>query len=177
MSQAVWSPSGGPPESGKKAHLLTFRVRSGLREKLQAAAAENQRSISEEVEHKLIISFEREATAAIFFGGRHNANLLRRQALAIALVEEQTRKTWVEDDHTRIKCYFAAAEALKASFDLEASAQKERHEEENKGSSPGAIAEATQPPRGVGLRKVKLGERKLSPYSPPKVAMRRPQVK
>jgi hypothetical protein len=50
------------PAAQRKRNNLTFRVRDQLRERLEKAAAANDRSISEEIEHRLNRDFGWEAT-------------------------------------------------------------------------------------------------------------------
>jgi 1,6-anhydro-N-acetylmuramate kinase len=46
-------------ENLKRRHNLTFRIRSDLRAKIQAAADKYDRSLSEELERRIELSFDR----------------------------------------------------------------------------------------------------------------------
>jgi hypothetical protein len=64
-AQVVEAPSkkrGRPSKwsDGPSSRMLTFRTRDGLRERLQLAAGKSGRSVSEEIEYRLMLSFERE---------------------------------------------------------------------------------------------------------------------
>jgi hypothetical protein len=66
---------GGRPATGKRG-TFTFRVTDQLRNKLELAAAEAKRPVSEEIEARLERSFDREAllaqvTAAVARGAAH----------------------------------------------------------------------------------------------------------
>ena len=58
---------GRPPRHGGERLIKnrTFRVRGGLDEKLLAAAAASERSVSEEIEFRLIQSFNRDTMEAV----------------------------------------------------------------------------------------------------------------
>jgi len=63
MSDEKPKRKGGRPAKsaeGKATRNLTFRTRDSLREKLSEAAAASHRSISEEIEHRLQRSFNRD---------------------------------------------------------------------------------------------------------------------
>ena len=53
------------PENDRKNTYLGFRVRDGMREKLEAAAVAGGRSPSEEIERRLVASFEAETLMAV----------------------------------------------------------------------------------------------------------------
>jgi hypothetical protein len=78
-------PRGRPPrrEGERLSKNRTFRVRGGLDEKLQAAAAASGRSVSEEIEFRLDQSFDRDAFIGLVVGGDKNANVLRTIATAM----------------------------------------------------------------------------------------------
>ena len=56
------------PEAERKVGNLTFRTRGGLRAKLEVAAEESGRSVSEEIEHRLQVSFDQNAFALQVYG-------------------------------------------------------------------------------------------------------------
>jgi hypothetical protein len=78
-------PRGRPPrhEGERLSKNRTFRVRGGLDEKLQAAAAVSGRSVSEEIEFRLDQSFDRDAFIGLMVGGDENARILRTIAIAM----------------------------------------------------------------------------------------------
>lgn len=116
------NPGGRPPKypnEGKRP-TLTFRCRPSLQEKLQAAASEADRSVSEEVERRLDKSFEdadliaavgaavrQETNAGIerLVGGKENFDLLVQLSHGIAIANHTTGKSWTEDSATRQMVY------------------------------------------------------------------------
>lgn len=87
-----------------KAGVMTFRVRAGMRENIQASAEKRGLSISEEVERRLNLSFD-------IATNPHNDYVVRSVAEAISRVEEITRKSWSEDLSTARMCHSAVAAA------------------------------------------------------------------
>jgi hypothetical protein len=73
---------------GEKRPTLTFRVRGGLHEQLQAAAARSGLSLSEEIERRVALTFDDVDALARMVGGLVRAG----QAL--------TGRTWREDPDT-----------------------------------------------------------------------------
>ena len=72
---------GGRPRKhpqGNRIPTLAFRVRAGLRDKLEAGAKQNERSISEEIEQRLEHSFQED---------QRTSNLSDGQKLAVRAVE------------------------------------------------------------------------------------------
>ena len=63
---------GRPPiaEEDRKAGNLTFRTRGSLRSQLEETAKQSGRSVSEEIEHRLQISFDRRSVAMEMYGDR-----------------------------------------------------------------------------------------------------------
>jgi Arc-like DNA binding domain len=96
------------PEADRKRANLTFRTRSGMREKLEAAAAQSGRSVSEEVEYRLERSFQQAESIADILGGVATANLLLLISMAIQEVEKATGKSWREDAGTYDRMKLAA---------------------------------------------------------------------
>jgi hypothetical protein len=78
-------PRGRPPrhQGERLSKNRTFRVRGGLDEKLQAAAAAFGRSVSEEIEFRLDQSFDRDEIIELFIGGDENAKALQTIARAM----------------------------------------------------------------------------------------------
>lgn len=69
---------GRPPiaQEDRKAGNLTFRTRANLREQLEEAAQQSGRSVSEEIEHRLQTSFDRNAVAMQVYGS-HGTDLIK----------------------------------------------------------------------------------------------------
>jgi hypothetical protein len=90
-------PRGRPPrhQGERLSKNRTFRVRGGLDEKLQAAAAASGRSVSEEIEFRLDQSFDRDAFIGLVLGGDENAKVLRTIALVMKL--ESRNGHWLKD--------------------------------------------------------------------------------
>lgn len=82
----------------KKGHSLQFRARPALRSKLDEAAAEAGRSLSEEIEYRLTKSFEGGAdrAAELLFGSRMNVHHLTMYAAVLDSISDLARK--VSDD-------------------------------------------------------------------------------
>jgi predicted transcriptional regulator len=57
------------PESLKRRHNVTFRIRDDLRAKLQTAADLSDRSLSEELERRIELSFDRSEAVRDLIGG------------------------------------------------------------------------------------------------------------
>jgi hypothetical protein len=72
-------PRGRPPrhQGERLSKNRTFRVRGGLDEKLEAAAAASERSVSEEIEFRLDQSFDRDEIIERFIGGDEGAEALQ----------------------------------------------------------------------------------------------------
>jgi hypothetical protein len=91
------SPPGRPPRhpGERLSKNRTFRVRGGLDEKLQAAAAASGRSVSEEIEFRLDQSFDRDAFIGLVLGGDENAKVL--QTIATVMKLESRNGHWLKD--------------------------------------------------------------------------------
>ncbi|MCJ2082772.1 hypothetical protein [Methylobacterium sp. J-090] len=61
------------PEEERKSGNLTFRTRGSLRAQLETAAQESGRSVSEEIEHRMQLSFDRKAVALQIYGDSNTA--------------------------------------------------------------------------------------------------------
>ena len=131
MAESAKTPNKGgrPPKdpSGGKRPTLTFRCRSALQEKLQASAAEADRSMSEEVERRLEQSFEaadlettlskviqQRENAGIekLVGGKENLDLLIQLSHAIVLEHLRSGKHWFDDEGTRERVYQGICSSL-----------------------------------------------------------------
>jgi hypothetical protein len=77
----------------------TFRVRGGLDEYLQAAAAASGRSVSEEIELQLELARERKERM-IEEWGPDVFRIADRAARSLRHIEEYTGKSWQEDEET-----------------------------------------------------------------------------
>jgi hypothetical protein len=93
-------PPGRPPRypGERLSKNRTFRVRGGLDEKLQAAAAASGRSVSEEIEFRLDQSFDRDAFIGPVLGGDENAKVL--QSIATVMKLESHNGHWLKDVKT-----------------------------------------------------------------------------
>ena len=100
-------PRGRPPKSpeDRKGGNLTFRVRAGMREKLQASADARGLSISEEVERRLNLSFDI-ATSP------HNEYVIRSAAESMNMVEQVTQAKWTDSAMTARMCHAAISSAV-----------------------------------------------------------------
>jgi hypothetical protein len=93
-------PPGRPPRhpGERLSKNRTFRVRGGLDERLQAAAAATGRSVSEEIEFRLDQSFDRDAFFGLVLGGDENAKVL--QSIATVMKLESYKGHWLKDVET-----------------------------------------------------------------------------
>jgi hypothetical protein len=93
---------GRPPKDPelKKAASLSFRVRGPYREKLAQAALANERSLSEEAEHRLEQSFELET----IFGTGKKQSLLLFLSSAISMVEAIHGASVFEEEAAAVAC-------------------------------------------------------------------------
>jgi hypothetical protein len=76
----------GRPRQGeyrRKTQMLAARVKPETRARLRDAAAESRRSITQELEYRLIRSFDEDVTMFERFGGRRNYALMRLIAAAM----------------------------------------------------------------------------------------------
>jgi hypothetical protein len=86
-------------------------MRDALKEKLEASAARNQRSLSEELGYRLEMG-EMIETMGIGFGRPELFWTMHLIAHAILAVERQTGKSWNEDGATRQQCRYAIASVV-----------------------------------------------------------------
>lgn len=82
---------------------LTFRTRGGIREKLEASAKARDLSVSEEVERRIMLSFDLASNPS-------NEYIIRTIATALQLSEDLTNRKWT-DDRTTAKMACAAMQA------------------------------------------------------------------
>lgn len=88
-----------PPEK-KRLASTGFRPTPEVRAKLEAAARENNRSLSSEIESRLERSLGQEEDLYQSFGGKHVYAMARMLAAAVMAAESQTGKRWQEDEET-----------------------------------------------------------------------------
>lgn len=88
-----------PPEK-KRLSSTGFRPTPEVRAKLEAAARENNRSLSSEIESRLERSLGQEEDLYQSFGGKHVYAMARMLAAAVMAAESQMGKRWQEDEET-----------------------------------------------------------------------------
>ena len=90
---------GRPPlaTEAKRMASMGFRPTPFVRRQLEAAAAVSGRSLSQEIESHLEVSFQSEEREV---GGRRNLALLRAIGLLVRTVETMTDGTWDDDNFT-----------------------------------------------------------------------------
>jgi hypothetical protein len=97
----------GPKAKGdysSKGSTLSARITNSTRERLDNSARENGTSISQEVETRLLMSFEEAQRVEDAFGGRTTSAFLRVLAEQIRAIEAESGKHWWEDRYTFDKC-------------------------------------------------------------------------
>src|SRR5712664_1739430 len=82
-----------------KRHPLNMRTTSALRERLEAAAIANGRSLAQEVELRLEQSFREDYAA---YGGAETAAVLRMMAALAVQVETRTGDPWTRHRKTEL---------------------------------------------------------------------------
>src|SRR5688572_8692334 len=80
---------------------LNLRATDELREKLEAAASASGRSLTQELEARLLQTFKHEDALVERFGSPETVRLVMTLGDAINLVETITRRRWTEDEGTR----------------------------------------------------------------------------
>jgi hypothetical protein len=103
----------GRPPKGKRGNF-TFRVTEKLREQLEAAAAEANLSVSEDIERRLESSFSGKSVVEELLGGPETLRLLMTIGQAIRMVEDTAGKKWTDD----YEAVAATKIAMKAIIDL-----------------------------------------------------------
>lgn len=79
-----------------KRHVVTMRMSDSMRERINAAATTNSRSVSQEIESRLERSLQEET----LLGGSETTLLAKLVASAVALIEIESGKPWNEDRMT-----------------------------------------------------------------------------
>ena len=99
------------PRGEGKRHPLNMRTTKEIRDRLEAAATASGRSLAQEVEFRLEAWFSNEKKNELThqvlmdniyeqFGGIHIYSLMKLLAGALRLIEEQTKKSWLNDSET-----------------------------------------------------------------------------
>lgn len=110
---------GGQPKakSYKKGQSLSFRPTDDLRDKLELAAAQRRRSISQEIATRLSASFERDSQLRNIFGDEATFEIMRMIAsvMAVAVPPVETGKIgkgWLSDKQTFERVFDAVCATL-----------------------------------------------------------------
>ena len=91
---------GRPPLKGQpKRSSFNTRIRTELKERLESAAGDAGRSISEEIEFRLERSFREDDARVQEFGGKWPYELFRLLAAAARNVAARTGEDWLENQH------------------------------------------------------------------------------
>ncbi|MFP6732190.1 MAG: hypothetical protein VCD50_18845 [Alphaproteobacteria bacterium] len=96
------------PELAKR-HPLNMKTTKRIRSQLEEAAELSNRTLSQEVEHRLSESF---LPMEILFGSDDTQALLRAIAGVVQVVENATKKPWTEDSDTADLAYRAITRIL-----------------------------------------------------------------
>ena len=101
---------GRPPKSAedRKGGNLTFRVRDGMRERLEASAKARGVSISEDVEKRIERTFDFD----YLLGDNETALVLRSIASAVQRFEKTSGKAWVRDSETQERVHEAVSKMI-----------------------------------------------------------------
>ncbi|MGH1571760.1 hypothetical protein ACRAWG_15115 [Methylobacterium sp. P31] len=106
--QAPPKKRGRPPKhSGEGARpTVNFRCRTALYERLQEQAAIAERSVSEEIERRLDLSFRDPEIRLMFVGNNNTADLLAMIAHVLKACRNKDGADWSEDEevNTIVKC-------------------------------------------------------------------------
>ena len=94
---------GRPPKGPYRGKSTVFstRITPELRSQLEQAAFASQRSLSQEVEHRLFRSFLDEAAHTNELGGPHNYAFMRLLGAAVAALEAARGIRWFQDHKLR----------------------------------------------------------------------------
>ena len=103
---------GRPPKSAedRKGGNLTFRVRDGMRERLEASARARGVSISEDVEKRIERTFDFD----YLLGDNETALVLRSIGNAIRRFELASGKSWIQDSSTQAAVHEAVSKMVDA---------------------------------------------------------------
>jgi hypothetical protein len=100
-----------PPKRDIKRSPLNMRTTQELRDQLDTAAAESGRSLAQEVEYRLELSFLRERE---IYGNPATEALVKSLVMAIRYVESTTGKRWTDDMETATEAFAAAHSVMMA---------------------------------------------------------------
>ena len=100
------------PESQRKRSNLTFRVRGDLYERLSTTARVFERSVSEEIEHRLTQSFYARDVIAQVFGSSH-ADFIKALGLGAQLIEAKTGTNPWDDPTERLELVVLIGKLIK----------------------------------------------------------------
>lgn len=99
------------PKPDAKRYSIGFRTTKDLKDALDTAAAESGRSLAQEVEHRLELSFFREQE---IYGGPHTEALVKALGMTIQLIEANRGKRWTEDADTAAEMIAAVEGIIRA---------------------------------------------------------------
>ena len=100
-----------PPTEGKR-EVLTLRVTAELRQRLEGAASDSGRSMSQEAELRIDRSFSAEDERHASFGGQDRYRLAQWIAFSIQMAEDITGKRFRRDRETTNIAIAAITEML-----------------------------------------------------------------
>lgn len=118
-----------PEGEGRRVPVMT-RTTPEMRERLESAASASGRSLGQEVEYRLELSFLEKDLVERVIGAEHTAAFVRDVVTAASLIETYAERRWNEDRYTRTQVAAAIArlmashlfddhpEAIKALQDL-----------------------------------------------------------
>lgn len=95
---------------GRKMQALNMRTTAEVRDRLAAAASASGRSLAQEVEYRVTRSLLQDEDQSHFYGGQHNAQLVRLLTTALVRIEKNTGMKWTEDTGT--------ADAVAKAFEI-----------------------------------------------------------
>jgi hypothetical protein len=109
---------GRPPKHRDelKSEPISFRITEDLRARLEQSRRKEApaRTLSQEIEARLLLSFGEPQRIEDLLGGRTTSALLRAIAEHIRGIEASTGKTWWQDRYTHEQCCMLVAEMLRA---------------------------------------------------------------
>ncbi len=160
----------GPAPKGEydnKSAVFSTRIRADTKRAIKIAADASGRSMSCELEHRLLRSFEEDRLIRERFGCRENYGVLRLIALAIELECPQDPKRWLFDSKKFAET-LAAIEALLQSFDPKPRHVDEPHRRATPKELPwGDLFLAAQRTEGVNVASMLIAELKDAPFGLP----------
>jgi len=91
-------------DASRKSITLGIRVTPALRDQLEAARNDSSRTLSQEIEARLRLSFGEQQRAQEEFGGATNYFLFQAISRGIIRIQERTGRQWWEDRYTFNEC-------------------------------------------------------------------------